>query len=302
MNTLLKRRFSVFIILFSCRLYAANCCGGGFALPSLITGDDKAQITGSISQSRVTADVSSEGVWYRREYNDSSQIYKLEAAHIVADRFQVGISLPILFKSREVNNSQENNSGLSDISASLGYEFLPDWNYNPYRPKGLGYLTLTLPTGKSIYESSDGLDSRGRGFLAVGAGALFTKTWTKFDALAGIEMHRSFSKVVNINGEYGNINPGFGSSLNVGAGYSRGAYRLGTSVIWTQEDGVTTDGAVQSTAEEQKYASGSLSLSYLTANLSAFSLTYSDQTLFGTPNNTTLSQSVTLSYQKRWAR
>lgn len=302
MSMLLKLSFSFFILFFGFKSHAASCCGGGFALPSLITSDDRAQITTSISQGSVKADVTSGGVWYKRSYNDKTQIYKIEAAHIVADTFQVGVTLPIQMRSRQIENSQQSSTGLADISAVIGYEFLPDWNYNPYRPKGIGFLSITLPTGKSIYESADGVDSRGRGFFALGAGAAFTKTWTKLDAHSSFELHHSFDKATSNENGYGNIKPGFGTSLTAGLGYNRGNYRLGASLTWNYEQAVETEGYVNSVSEEQKFATANAVLSYMANESWSYSFTYADQTLFGTPQNTTLSQSVSLSVQKRWAR
>jgi hypothetical protein len=302
MNMLLNLSFSFFVFIISAETFAASCCGGGFALPSLITSDDRAQITTSISQGSVKADVTSGGVWYKRNYSDQTQIYKIEAAHILADTFQVGVTLPAQMRTRQIENSQQSSTGLADISAAIGYEFLPDWNYNPYRPKGIGFISLTLPTGKSIYESSDGVDSRGRGFFAIGAGAVFTKTWKTLDAHSSFELHRSFDKVTSNENGYGNIKPGFGSSFTAGLGYNRGDYRLGGSLTWNYEQAVETEGFVNSISDEQKFATANAVLSYMANESWSYNLTIADQTLFGNPQNTTLSQSVSLSLQKRWSR
>lgn len=155
---------SFLILLLPKAVMSAACCGGGFAIPSLITGDDKAQLTTSYSYSKIHTDVFSNGIWQRRNSTDASTVYKIEGAHIFADRYQAGFSLPI--QTRNLDGAQGGSStGLGDVSGQLGYEYLPDWNYSPWRPRGIGFISLTLPTGKSIYESTTGLDSRGRGFF-----------------------------------------------------------------------------------------------------------------------------------------
>ncbi|MGZ6487284.1 MAG: hypothetical protein ACXWQQ_12150 [Pseudobdellovibrio sp.] len=190
----IKLLFSNLFFLFSAQAFAASCCGGGFAVPSIITGDDKAQLTTSMSYSKIDTDVLANGEWYKRASNDTTQLYKMEFSHVFGDRFQVGATLPVQVHERD-GAAGGTSSGLADVSAQLGYEFLPDWNYNPIRPKGVGFLAITLPTGKSIYESADGLDSRGRGFLSIGAGAVFTKNWMTWDANSSVEIHHSFSKL-----------------------------------------------------------------------------------------------------------
>lgn len=280
---------------------SAACCGGGFAIPSLITGDDKAQLTTSYSYSKIHTDVFSNGIWQRRNSTDASTVYKIEGAHIFADRYQAGFSLPI--QTRNLDGAQGGSStGLGDVSGQLGYEYLPDWNYSPWRPRGIGFISLTLPTGKSIYESTTGLDSRGRGFFALGIGTTLTKTWSSWDANANFEIHKSFDKVVSNSQNVGNIMPGFGNTISVGAGYNIGDLRLGTNLAWFNEDAIDVEGTISSKGSEQRYSAASATANYLFKDNWAGSISYTDQTVLGDPTNTTLSQSVQISIQKRWLR
>lgn len=280
---------------------AAACCGGGFAIPSLITGDDKAQLTTSYSYSKIHTDVFSNGIWQRRSSNDTSSVYKIEAAHIFADRYQAGFSLPI--QTRTLDGALGGTStGLGDVSGQLGYEYLPDWNYSPWRPRGIGFISLTLPTGKSIYESTTGLDSRGRGFFALGIGTVLTKMWTRWDANASFEIHKSFDKVVSNSQNVGNIMPGNGNTISIGAGYNIGDLRLGSNLAWFQEDAINVDGVITSSGSEQRYAAASASANYLFKDNWSGAISYTDQTILGDPTNTALSQAVQISIQKRWLR
>lgn len=293
---------AVSFLFFSRLALAAACCGGGFAMPSVITGDDKAQLTTSYSYSKIDTDVFSNGVWQKRTADDSTQIYKIEAAHIFADRFQYGLSLPLQTRKKEGSIGGQ-STGLGDISGQLGYEFLPDWNYNPWRPKGIGFIALTLPTGKSIYESEDnGLDSRGRGFYSIGIGTTLTKTWTRWDMNALLEVHHAFNKSVNNSQFQGTVAPGNGSNLSIGTGYNIQDFRLGGTIAWIYEDPINVHGNIPSNGSEQRYSTGTLSTSYLFADSWAGTFSYSDQTLFGDPTNTSLTKSIQLSLQKRWSR
>lgn len=281
---------------------AAACCGGGFAAPSIIAGDDKAQLTTSYSGTEVVIDnVDSQGIWRKWDTHQKVQTFKIEGAHVFWDRYQVGLSIPVLQRTRE----SLNYSGLGDVSTSLGYEYLPDWDYNPLRPKGIGFLQLTLPTGKSKADSEvGGLDSRGNGFWAFGAGTLLTKTWSKYDAFVSLEAHRSFSKDVANSQFQGKLEPGYGGNFGMGAGYNVKDYRFGSSFTWTYEDalrtisttGTTNDGSIE------RYATGVLSASYMANDEWSGTLSYSDQTLFGSPVNTSLGRGVAMQLQRRWGR
>jgi hypothetical protein len=290
--------FFSFFLLAPNLLLAAACCGGGFAIPSIITGDDKAQVTTSYSYSKIETDVFTNGVWQKRNSDDISNIYKIEMARIFLDRYQAGVSIPIQTRTLSSGTS----TGLGDISGVMGYEYLPDWTYSTWRPRGVGFLTLTLPTGKSIYESTTGLNSQGRGFFSVGLGTTLTKTWTNWDANTTLEIHRSFDKIMSNSQNVGNIMPGFGNSLSVGAGYSIADLRIGSNLSWFNEDAVDVEGTISSKGSEQKFAALTASVNYLFKESWAGSLSYSDQTILGDPTNTTLSKSVQISLQKRWAR
>ncbi len=300
---MLNSRFNtaLAVLILPCLVKAAACCGGGFAMPSLITGDDKAQLTTSYSYSRIDTDVFGNGIWQKRTAEDVSHIYKIEAAHVFLDRFQAGFSLPVQTRQKD-GAAGGTSTGLGDVAGQLGYEYLPDWNYNPWRPRGIGFISLTLPTGKSIYESVDGLDSRGRGFFSLGIGTALTKTWTSWDASASFELHKSFDKVVSNSQMIGNIQPGIGTSVTFGAGFSVKDLRLGGALAWTYEDAIQVDSAISSKGDEQRFATGTLSASYLFADTWAGTFSYSDQTIFGDPSNTTLAKAFAVSIQKRWAR
>jgi len=279
---------------------ASACCGGAFSVPSIITSDDAGQLSTTFSQSQIAVDVSANGVWRKRDFSDVSQVFKIEAAHIFADRYQAGFSLPVQTRAREgVQGGKA--SGLGDIALQGAYEYLPDWDYNPYRPKGLGFLTLTLPTGKSLEEAlteDAGLSARGRGFWALGAGTVLTKSYRAWDFNSTFEVHRSFAKSVNDL----TMTPGNGGSISVGTGWNSAAWRIGGAISWNHEDAVKVSGVTNSEGSDQRYATGTLVASYLFPQSWTGLVSYSDQTLFGNPSTTALSKSAMVLLQKRWAR
>lgn len=292
----------LFLLLSSEFALAAACCGGGSAAPSIISSDDKAQLSTSYSITEViVANVDNQGIWRKWNENQTVQTLRLEGAHIFQDRWQTGFAVPILQRARQ----NETHSGLGDIALSLGYEFLPDWNYNPIRPKGIGFLQLTLPTGKSKADSEvGGLDSRGNGFWAIGAGTLLTKSIRRWDLLTSLEVHRSFEKSVSRSSFSGKLEPGTGGNLGIGGGYNWKDYRLGTLITWTYEDSIRSIsqiGVIQNTGIE-RFATTTMSFSYLANDHWSGTLSYTDQTLFGDPFNTSLGRGMTIQMQRRWGR
>lgn len=302
----IRFKMKLWLLLFSKFVFtpslswAAACCGGGVAAPAIIAGDDKAQLTTSYSFTEVAIDnVDSRGIWRKWDEHQMMQTFRIEGAHLISDRWQAGFALPLVQRSR----MNQNFSGLGDISTTIGYEYLPDWDYNLIRPKGIGYIQLTLPTGKSRAESEvGGLDSRGNGFWALGLGTLLTKAIGKYDLFSSLEIHHSFSKSVSNSQIQGRLVPGFGGNLGLGGGYSLQSIRIGGSLTWTYEDPIDVQGNTSSKGLPERHATALLSANYLASDEWTGTLSYSDQTLFGSPVNTSLGKSAVLMIQRRWGR
>lgn len=291
--------FSI-ILLSTGKVMAAACCGGGFASPSLISGDDRAQLTGSYNFTEIAVDnVDAKGIWRKWDSHQKVQTLRLEGAHIFKDSWQAGFVLPIMQRTQ----LEQNSSGLGDVAGSVGYEYLPDWDYNPWRPKGIGFLQAVLPTGKARAESEvGGMDSRGNGFWAVGVGTLLTKSIQVFDLFSSIEIHRSFEKSIRTNQFDGTLVPGWGGNFSLGGGYNLKSWRLGGSLAWNYEDAVKWKENANNESSIERYATATASLSYMANDEWAGTFSYLDQTLIGSPVNTSLGRGVTLQMQRRWGR
>jgi hypothetical protein len=280
--------------------WAAACCGGGFAAPALIVGDNRAQVTGSIDASEVRADVLSDGVWRAREDRETRRTLRLATARLLSDRWQWGGSLPLVTREREGRSS----SGLGDIDANLGYEYLTDWDYSPWKPKGIGFLQLTLPTGKSIYAADDDfqLSARGRGFWALGLGTFLVKSVGRWDTFVSLAARHGFSRPIRSSQFQGRLIPGWGVDASVGLGYNTANWRFGGSMDSLYSDGIEISGETPLHAASERVTSAVLSASYLFSDEWASTLSYSDQTWLGVPSNTALTRGVTLVLQRRWLR
>lgn len=298
------KSFIFFSLFFASSLsWAASCCGGGFSIPALILGDDKAQLTSTYSYATVSDDVLSNGRWLKRDDDNLSQTLKLEGAVLFLDSLQAGFSVPIMAKSSQ---GTESSSGLGDVSLYLGHETFPETSYSRWKPKGVTFLQLTLPTSPSIYDSSASTsnESRGRGFYSLGVGLALLKSWRVWDMNFSTEVHRSFSRDVS-NASFGGdieVKPGWGTSQTLGLGWNRGSYRVGSSLSFLYEEAIQIRGSTNSDGSAQKSFTLGLSGSYMINMESAVTVSYSDQSWIGNPVNSSLSKTINLSYQQRWPR
>lgn len=279
-------------------VWGAACCGGGASAPAMILGDDEMQLTTALSTTEVIIDsVDGNGYWYTGSQHQVVQTIKLEAARLLNDRWQVGASLPLIKRQR----GNESSTGLSDLGLTTAYEYLPDWDYNPYRPKGLIAFQLGIPLAKTKLESdTGGLDSRGLGFLTVGATVVHSKVIGRMDVANLIEIHHGFNKNAQVNNQDLTITPGWGGSLTFSGGYSLKDWRFGGGISWNYEDPIKTSGSTSAAVE--RYATGSLGITYLPSDHWTANLTYSNQTWFGSPVNTSLGSTLLVSVQHHWLR
>jgi hypothetical protein len=287
---------------------AAPCCGGTANVPSLISGDDRTQLTATISSVNVVAEAGVGGGIKDRSGSDheAAQTIRLDTATLLTDRLQAGITLPITRRSRSRGNNEVDATGLGDVAISIGYEVLPEWNYSSWRPRGLLFITTTIPTGGSIYDASKlyRIDSRGRGFYTLGAGTLLTKAFGNWDTSLLFEGHRAFPR--SLNNELGVLTlvPGWGVSGMASVGYSPwgGSFRLGLAVAPSLEDPVATEGVFTGEGAKTVLWNASAQISYMASEDISMSAIYSDQTLLGGSENSALNRAVAFLIQKRWGR
>jgi hypothetical protein len=270
----------------------------------LFLGDDEAQISTSISTTEVIVNnVDSSGVWRKWDQHQKVQTFKIDAAHIFSRSMASWSNVTGHAKNTAMIKPTQ---GLSDVAVSVGYEVLPEWNYSAWRPKGnFIYATDCYRRDSSKFESEvGGLDSRGNGFWALGLGTLLTKTFVNWDAYSTIELHASRTQDIQTTSFQGNVKPGYGGNLGIGLGYNVTDYRMGSAVTWTYEDPIDTEsnlGIIQKGSVE-RYATAVVSLSYLANDQWSGTVSYSDQTLIGSPLNTSLGRGVAVQLQRRWGR
>lgn len=287
--------------------YAAPCCGGSSALPSLLTGDDRAQVQTSASFGSVIGDAPAAGIPVFRAVGDNEHtvITRLEGAYRWFEHFQTGFSLPAVGRIRAVNQQTHAAWGLGDVQISAAYEVLPEWDYSVWRPKGFLFAQMTFPSGSSTYDARQAyqLDSRGRGFYSAGIGTALLKTWSEWDAFFNLELHRSFDRGARLeDGTQISLQPGWGGTATLGGGWSpgSGSLRVGVSLSPVWEEGIDVTGDVNSRGTDQWVWNLGLQAHYLISDEWTVGAQYTDQTLLGPAQNVSLNRTLGLTVMKRW--
>lgn len=290
---------------------AAPCCASNAAAPSLLSGDDQAQLSATVAYGSVIGDAPERGIAVFRSEDESERTltYRLDGAMLVSDRWQLGASVQVSQRSLSRQGFNGTSTGLGDARLTAGFEALPEWTYSEWRPKGYAFAQLTLPTGKSLYEtaSDGGVSATGRGFYSIAAGALFVKRWSLIDGYVLPEGHYSFERSFDdrVSGETISVTPGFGTSVALGIGVSpgEGALRAGLRLqpSYNQYRRIRS-GSGESVSSYQLVWDTALEATYLVNDLWSVNAAIIDQTLFGPAVNSTLSRTFALGVRHGWQR
>jgi hypothetical protein len=290
-----------FILLFFANFQAraAACCGGAAQIPTLITAEDRQQWTTTLSRQDIFAQVDESGYWYPRP-DQYQQILRMDYAQIFGESSQWGIGIPI--EANADDQGQQAPTQLGDVSLSYGQRLVEEGFGAVWHPQVLAYASLSIPSGKSYYESQDPLklDVTGRGFYQPSLGLLLMRTAGVMDAQLGFEAHHGLPRQFSTPTGISQYNPGWGGSLIAGAGWNHARWRIGGAMTQNYDDPIQVTG--NSSTSLEQITMGTLSVSYLFPELLTMTMAYSDQSWFGTPISTTLGQTWSVALQKRWPR
>ncbi len=283
---------------------ASSCCGGTTAFPSLITGIQQALLTTSYSYSNVQASVLPE-FDKPRYFSDREQLETttllLGVSYKLTDLWQVAINLPFQWTSTEFPSGlTESDARLQDTSLQATYQLLDDQGK---LPRSFLSLRLTLPTGRSVFETqsqSKLVDSSGYAMWALGLNLQSIKEVGFWDFLAGVGADYYFAE----DFDSGIRSEGFwGTSALVGAGrsFNRGTTRVGLTLspYYRQERLIRLPQGPSSEDSHEQYVDASLALSHMMGDLYSVSVIATDQTLAPRwSHNTTLARSLTFRVQR----
>ena len=287
------------LILVSQSASAAPCCAGSSALSSLITGDEARFFGLSVSAGTVIGQAYGAGSGIP-EFKDASSNQEnrrnisLNFATLISDRWQLGASIPFVQNQLTAGSKSETNSRFGDISATIGFEVLPEWEYSEWKPRVFTFLQYVSPSGRSMLESKTALasDVSGLGMHQFHLGAVAIKRWSDWDANLVLKIGHEWSHESSL------------VNASMGAGYSFAeVWRAGMSLETQYQSPQKVSDALSSSYTSQKLVwNTGASITYLVGADSSLVAGYLDQTLFGPAINTTLARTLSLSFQRRWER
>lgn len=289
----------VLISLINFNTLAASCCGGGGSMPNIITGDNRGQLGIVTSNSSYTHYADEESKISKR-YNDNketSETLTLSGAYLISELWQTGMSVPFKYNTHQTNTSSENSTGLGDIRIQAAHEFMPEYSFSYWRPRGFIFVEQFIPTSKSTYSASKPLrtDAMGKGFFTTALGFSFNKLISYYDYNFLAEYHYSFKRKFDDV----EVTPkgGVSSLISLGVSPYLGNFRMGTSLMYSNEFSTKVEGQVNSKSNNRYLYEVGVNASYSYDEYS-ISLNYSDQTFLGTASNTTLSKTIGISLFK----
>ncbi len=288
---------------------AAPCCAQAGSVPSLITGDERISIGASLSNGSVIGDAPAAGGGlpvFRDALStrESRSVLLLNAATLIdGDRLQAGVSVPLQWNRIGTGSRNSSRVAAGDVSLTLGHETLPEWDYSFWKPRGFSFVQLTLPTGRSILESSEALagDVTGLGHVAISAGFIALKRWSLWDASALIRLGRVFGREFDTGISTRSAWSGafsFGGGVSFAERFRFGG-TLGLDALSAQ---AVSGGGLDSAGAGRLVWTAGANLSWLRGDDDTLILGYADQTLFGPAYNASLARTFSLSVMHRIER
>lgn len=294
--------FASALLLGAARARGAACCGGGGSFPTLLLGDDRAQMGLSGAYSSVIGDAPATGraVWRAPSDSESVSTTTASGAWLISDRWQLGASLSLVSRARSTLLSAAHSTGLGDLSCTAGFEAWPEYDFSNWRPRGFAYALLVAPTGGDVYTATApfAVDARGKGLWHGEVGVYLLKSRGPWDASLRAALGHGLTRDLrSTDGTALTIRPGLDATVAFGFGYSpgEGDWRCGLSI------NPVFEGTSNVASSKLAWNTG-LDVSRVIERSWVISLAYTDQTLLGPAHNVSLDRSLALALRYKWER
>lgn len=290
--------FLLLIFISSSPAYSSSCCGGGSSSSLIIVGDNRAEWGMSYS-ARSDLGQTNEHGWSSFNSNnvrDNSQSLNFQGQYQLSESWQAGGKFSFIDKTIKKAGVEEDSQGLGDIDFQATYEYMPEFTYHPYKPRGFVYSRLTFPTSHSLYDSNTLLfsDVRGTGLFGVGLGNFFIKQLNSWTLKLGTEWTHYFGKTYSQFklDDYEK----FVLPIGVAYAFTDSPYSIGMTETFSYQTGKTLRGNINSKSKQEYFWELSAFLNFSPGREEIYSLSYSDSTLIGKNVNSPLYRSLAVSY------
>jgi hypothetical protein len=264
----------------------------------IITSDNQKEISLGYSHRTDIGQTNSDGksTFNNSQIIDEKNSLNIGTSFLIKDQWQFGIKTSLVEKTVQKSGIKETNKGFSDIDIQGSFEYLPEFNYHPYKPRGFVYFKTTVPTSQSIYDSESKIlsDVRGSGLYSVSMGNFLIKKFDLITLKFGTEFSYVFGK--NFNSYKLKDFQKFTVPLGIAYAISNSDFSIGLTDTFSYTFPKTTIGNISSKSSKEYFWDINTFLNYSKNRDSIWSLSYSDSTLVGKSINSPLYRTVGLTY------
>lgn len=295
----------VLLFITTIEAIAGSCCGGGSGTAQIMLGPTQSVIRVSFQNQTLVADSNSYSSIVSKEYQDLETIKttNFSTSYAFKNLWQAGISIPLISKSKNINNEWQQVEGLGDIQVNTAYEYWPEYSRHQFISQAFAVFQVTLPTAPSLFTTkrTDVLDTRGQGHRIYSLSNMLVKKLKNHTFNLNIAL--SYREGQNFNDSlFSEKTITTKSSLNNDLSLAH-SYNLNSalsSVIQISrvyEDNVATSVFIGKNQSSLVYTS-SLGLNYSLTDYD-ISATYKDDLLIGPSYNHTLGKAISVGIVKR---
>jgi hypothetical protein len=297
----MKTYIIIIILLFlSHDLFAASCCGGGSSSSLIIIGDNQSEFALGITYRTDLGQTDNLGwaSFHGDKVIDQQLAFNFQFQKQLSERFQVAVKSTLIEKHIEKQNRSEKKTGPGDFDLQATYEYLPEYTYSVWKPRGFIYSKLSVPQSKSLYDSNSILfsDVRGSGLYAAGIGSFFIKHLTDYTLKVTFEWQHFFGRdfgVMTLK-DYDKIIIPLGLSYS----FTEAPIAIGFGSTFSYQTPKHFKGSINATSNKEYFWEFNSFINWIINREDSVGLGYSDSTLIGKNINSSLYRSVAVTYTR----
>jgi hypothetical protein len=264
----------------------------------IITGDNRAEMSLGYSLRSDLGQTNQDG-WSNLnndQTKDQKQSINLQGQYQVSESWQLASKFSLVDKNLNKSGLKENNLGLSDIDLQATYEYLPEYTYSDYKPRGFVYSKLSVPTSRSLYDSKSNIfsDVRGTGLYSVSFGNFLLKKLNTVSLKLTTEWTHYFGKTYSQFKLHDYEK--FVLPIGIAYTYPDSDFTFGITDTFSYQTGKNLSGQINSKSSQEYFWELSTFVNFTPNRNEIWSLSYSDSTLIGKNINSPLYRTVALNY------